>query len=120
MVACPSNRIDAATMVLYGRMRRLYVAPAPQTRASASKSDLGETERWGMHVGLFGDDYGSKDSEGVSPTEREFGQATAIGVHGLVFLKAVAGILDMICRCVAAGLGQPAIPMTGGFVTTTL
>ena len=52
---------------------------------------LDEVERCDIYVGLFGADYGSEDGEGVSPTEREFDQATAVGAHRLVFLKAVDG-----------------------------
>ena len=48
---------------------------------------LDEVERCDLYVGLFGWGYGSEDAEGVSPTEREFDRATALGVHRLVFVK---------------------------------
>ena len=48
---------------------------------------LDEVERCDIYVGLFGVDYGSKDEEGVSPTEREFDRATTVGAHRLVFVK---------------------------------
>ena len=48
---------------------------------------LDEVERCDLYVGLFGWGYGSEDDEGVSPTEREFDRATALGVHRLVFVK---------------------------------
>ncbi len=55
---------------------------------------LDEVERCDIYVGLFGKDYGSEDADGVSPTEREFDHATAVGVHRLVFLKRVGGERD--------------------------
>ena len=33
---------------------------------------LDEVDRCDLYIGLFGNDYGTEDSEGVSPTEREF------------------------------------------------
>ena len=48
---------------------------------------LDEVEQSDIYVGLFGDDYGSEDTDGISPTEREFDQATASGVHRLIFVK---------------------------------
>jgi len=38
-------------------------------------------------VGLFGNDYGYEDSEGLSPTEREFDRATANGKTRMIFVK---------------------------------
>ena len=48
---------------------------------------LDEVERCDIYVGLFGFDYGNEDGEGVSPTEREFDRATAVGAHRLIFVK---------------------------------
>ena len=48
---------------------------------------LDEVEQSDIYVGLFGDAYGSEDTDGISPTEREFDQATASGVHRLIFVK---------------------------------
>ena len=48
---------------------------------------LDEVEQSDIYVGLFGDNYGSEDTDGISPTEREFDQATASGVHRLIFVK---------------------------------
>ena len=44
-----------------------------------------------MYVGLFGNDYGTEDGEGVSPTEREFDHATGVGLYRLVFVKDAGG-----------------------------
>ena len=48
---------------------------------------LDEVEQSDLYVGLFGNDYGSEDADGISPTEREFDQATASGVQRLIFVK---------------------------------
>ena len=48
---------------------------------------LDEVRRCDIYVGLFGKDYGAEDETGMSPTEREFDHATALGKHRLIFLK---------------------------------
>ena len=48
---------------------------------------LDKVEQSDLYVGLFGNDYGSEDENGISPTEREFEQATTSGVHRLIFVK---------------------------------
>ncbi|NLH50762.1 MAG: DUF4062 domain-containing protein [Myxococcales bacterium] len=48
---------------------------------------LEEVERFDVYVGLLGNEYGSEDGAGVSPTEREFDQATQAGKTRLVFVK---------------------------------
>ena len=60
------------------------------TPASNRRPDdlyLDEVGRCDLYVGLFGWGYGNEDEAGVSPTEREFDRATALGVHRLVFVK---------------------------------
>lgn len=57
--------------------------------ASARRADqvyLEEVARCSLYVGLFGRDYGFEDAAGVSPTEREFDHATALGRDRLVFI----------------------------------
>ena len=74
-------------------MRRFFdVFLFEDTPASDRRPDdlyLDEVERADIYVGLFGNDYGSEDDEGVSPTEREFDHATAVGSHRLIFVKGV-------------------------------
>ena len=52
---------------------------------------LNEVERADIYIGLFGNEYGTEDNEGVSPTEREYDHATAVGTHRMVFLKDMNG-----------------------------
>lgn len=48
---------------------------------------LEEVKQSDLYVGLFGNDYGFEDAEGISPTEREYHQATTSGIHRLIFIK---------------------------------
>ena len=48
---------------------------------------LHEVDRADLYLGLFGDDYGFEDAEGVSPTQREFERATERRIPRLVFVK---------------------------------
>ena len=59
--------------------------PASDRRPDALYLD--EVKQSDLYVGLFGNDYGSEDADGISPTEREFDQATASGIHRLIFVK---------------------------------
>ena len=63
--------------------------PATDRRLDALYLD--EIERCDLYVGVFGRDYGTEDEQGISPTEREFDHATALGKQRLVFLKATEG-----------------------------
>lgn len=59
----------------------------PASDRDAGEVYLAEVERASVNVGLFGSDYGFEDSEGISPTEREFDHATARGRKRLIFVK---------------------------------
>ena len=59
--------------------------PASDRRADAVY--LAEVDRCEVYVGIFGNEYGFEDVEGVSPTEREFERATASGKLRLIFVK---------------------------------
>ena len=60
---------------------------APASDRRPDELYLAEVERCDIYVGLFGDQYGNEDEEGLSPTEREFIHATTLGKHRLVFLR---------------------------------
>jgi len=59
--------------------------PASDRRADAVY--LAEVDRCALYLGLFGNDYGYEDSEGLSPTEREFDRAAVQGKPRLIFVK---------------------------------
>ena len=72
-------------------MRRFFdvflFEDAPASDRSPDELYLDEVEQCDLYVGLFGNEYGTEDGEGLSPTEQEFNRATAIGAHRLIFLK---------------------------------
>ena len=59
--------------------------PASDRRADAAY--LSEIEHCDLYLGLFGNDYGFEDAQGVSPTEREFDRATMLGKPRLIFVR---------------------------------
>ncbi|MBI2927888.1 MAG: DUF4062 domain-containing protein [Verrucomicrobia bacterium] len=59
--------------------------PASDRRADAVYLD--EAARCDVYVGLFGDEYGFEDAEGISPTQREFNHTTQLRKQRLVFVK---------------------------------
>ena len=48
---------------------------------------LEEVDQSLIYVGLFGDEYGREDADGISSTEREFDCATKAGKVRLIFVK---------------------------------
>ncbi|MCD4845372.1 MAG: DUF4062 domain-containing protein [Methanosarcinales archaeon] len=48
---------------------------------------LKEVGRCSIYMGILGNEYGSTDLTGLSPTEREFDHATACGKTRLIFVK---------------------------------
>lgn len=71
---------------LFGALPRQTVAQVLGKQLLRSGTSVGATYREAyrarevdhctIYVGLFGNDYGFEDKEGVSPTEREFDRAT--------------------------------------------
>ena len=72
-------------------LRRFFDAFIFEDRpASGRRPDdlyLSEVERSDVYLGIFGNEYGNEDQEGISPTEREFDHATAKGKERLIFVK---------------------------------
>ena len=63
----------------------------PASDRRADDVYLAEVDRCDVYIGLFGNDYGSENADGLSPTEREFERATFEGKQRLIFVK---GIVD--------------------------
>ncbi|MEI6104787.1 MAG: DUF4062 domain-containing protein [Methanothrix sp.] len=59
----------------------------PASDRRADEVYLEEVDRCDIYVGLFGNEYGSEDAKGRSPTEREFDRAKAKGRARLIFVK---------------------------------
>ncbi len=72
-------------------LRRYFTAfvfeELPASDRRADDVYLDEVDRSAVYIGLFGQDYGFEDSDGVSPTEREFDRATVRAKPRLIFVK---------------------------------
>ena len=58
----------------------------PASGRRADEIYLEEVDRCDIYLGVFANDYGYEDTEGVSPTEREFDRATVSAKERLVFI----------------------------------
>ena len=67
----------------------LFERAAAQNR-SAQGVYLAEVRDSDIYLGLFGDEYGSEDAGGVSPTEREYDLASELGKYRIAFVKRAA------------------------------
>jgi hypothetical protein len=72
-------------------MRRFFdvllFEDVPAADRRADEVYLDEVRRCDIYVGLFGNDYGFEDPQGVSPTDREFDAASATGKYRLIYVK---------------------------------
>src|SRR5438046_2900104 len=59
----------------------------PASDRRADEVYLDEVGRCPVYIGLFGQEYGYPDASGLSPTEREFDRATALGKTRLIFVQ---------------------------------
>lgn len=50
---------------------------------------LEEVKHSDVYLGIYGTQYGFEDSEGISPTEREYDTAVSLGISRLIFIKKV-------------------------------
>ncbi|MBR5037852.1 MAG: DUF4062 domain-containing protein [Prevotella sp.] len=61
----------------------------PALNASAQEAYLTEASQCDIYLGLYGEQYGYEDHDGISPTEREYDVATQQHKHRLIYLKNV-------------------------------
>ncbi|MGD9975348.1 MAG: DUF4062 domain-containing protein [Desulfatirhabdiaceae bacterium] len=59
----------------------------PACDQKADEAYLRQVDLCDLYVGLYANDYGYEDSEGLSPPEREFDRATANGKTRIIFVK---------------------------------
>jgi len=59
--------------------------PAQDRRADDVYLD--EVDRCGVYVGVYGNQYGTEDADGLSTTEREFDRATEKGKYRIILVK---------------------------------
>lgn len=58
----------------------------PASGQRAAQVYLTELDRSALYLGLFGQEYGCEDGDGISPTEREFDHATIAGKDRRIFV----------------------------------
>ena len=59
----------------------------PAADQRADQCYLDEVDRCDIYLGIFGNEYGWEDDEGLSPTHREFNRATDKGKSRLIYVK---------------------------------
>ena len=59
----------------------------PAANQSVKQSYLSEVQNSNIYLGIIGVKYGFEDIEGVSPTEREFDEATKLNKYRICFIK---------------------------------
>jgi len=85
-------RHDLKAFLLGDALLSKYVAEVflfeelPARDQSADDAYLDEVKRCDIYLGLFGYEYGSEDAEGLSPTEREYDQASRLRKTRLVYV----------------------------------
>jgi len=87
------ERLALKSYALSDPLLRLFVSDVflfedlPARDQKADEAYLGQVGACDVYVGLFGNEYGYEDSEGLSPTEKEFDCATAKGKTRIIFVK---------------------------------
>ncbi len=59
----------------------------PAADQRADQCYLDEVDRCDIYLGIFGNEYGWEDGEGLSPTHREFNRASVKGKSRLIYVK---------------------------------
>ena len=77
-----------STDALLGRFFEPFIFEMlPAKDDSASGAYLGQVERCDIYLGIFGVNYGSENSDGISPTEVEFNRASELHKIRLIFIS---------------------------------
>jgi len=71
---------------------RIYFEPflfehVPAVDREPEELYLSEVDGCSIYLGIFGNEYGPENRQGISPVEREFERATEKSKHRLIFLK---------------------------------
>ncbi|MDA8259822.1 MAG: DUF4062 domain-containing protein [Betaproteobacteria bacterium] len=86
------QRLDLKAFLLGDAVLRRFVSEVflfeslPAMDRRADEVYLEEVERCDIYLGLFGNDYGFEDGNGVSPTEHEYDHATRQGKTRLIYV----------------------------------
>ncbi len=85
------QRLDLKAFLLGDAVLRRFIAEVflfeelPASDRRADQVYLDEVKRCDIYLGIFGNDYGFEDQDGVSPTEHEFDHATRHGKPRLIY-----------------------------------
>ena len=85
-------RMDLKAFLLGDAVLRRFVSEVflfeeiPAKDRRANEVYLEEVARCDIYIGLFGYEYGSKDVDGLSATEREYNHATELGKTRLIYV----------------------------------
>ena len=75
---------------LLGRFFDIFLfEQLPAIDKNARNIYLTEVDKCDIYIGLLGSEYGSEDSEGISPTEREFDRAASGNKTKFIYIKKV-------------------------------
>lgn len=86
------QRLDLKAFLLGDAVLRRFVSEVflfeelPAMDRHADQVYLEEVERCDIYLGIFGNDYGFEDENGVSPTEHEYGHAARHGKVRLIYV----------------------------------
>ena len=64
----------------------VFEVDVPAVDATTRQVFLQELSECDIYIGLIGNAYGSKGADGISPTEREFDEATRLNIQRLIFV----------------------------------
>ena len=74
--------------VLLGKFFEPFIfEETPAQSSTPQEVYLEQVEKCDIYLGIFGYEYGNADSEGISPTEREYDKAAERNKHRLIFIK---------------------------------
>ncbi len=63
----------------------------PANERNSRNVYIDKVEECTIYMGLFGKTYGTKDQNGISPTEHEFSLASRLNKDRIVFIKKISG-----------------------------
>jgi hypothetical protein len=90
-----NERKQIADYIRHDALLSFYFEPflfeeLPAQDRSAQAAYLEQTAKSEIYLLLLGSQYGYRDTEGISPTEREYDVATANHAYRIAFIKSVA------------------------------
>ena len=76
-------------------MKLLSIIFSRPPNASQATVFINEVRNCDIYLGILGETYGFEDADGVSPTEREYDEASSHGKVRLIYVKQVTLYISM-------------------------